>query len=176
MSTNGEILLFDYRGLSKNMSISIRNANQNDYESLLSLFRQVHELHVCERPDLYKENSTPVGQEFFKSQLIDIKQHIFVATIDIEIIGVIVMKEEEITENSFVKSRKVLFINSLCVAETQRKKGVGRRLMQYVFDFGRSLKVDSIELGVSEKNPSAIQFYESIGMATKSRKVEFRLN
>lgn len=158
------------------MDISIRKANKDDYKFLLSLFRQVHDLHVYERPDYYKENSTPVSQEFFESQLNDIKQHIFVATIDNLIVGVIVMKEEDIPENSFVKARKVLFINSLCIAEAQRKKGIGKRLMKYVFDFGISLKVDSIELGVSEKNPYAIEFYESIGMTTKSRKMEIILN
>ena len=158
------------------MDISIRKANKSDYESSLSLFRQVHELHVCERPDLYKENSTPVSQELFESQLNDIKQHIFVATIGNEIVGVIMMKEEEITENSFVKARKVLFINSLCITETQRKKGIGKRLMKYVFVFGKSLKVESIELGVSEKNSYAVEFYESIGMTTKSRKMEIILN
>jgi diamine N-acetyltransferase len=158
------------------MDISIRNANQSDYKSLLPLFRQVHDLHVFERLDLYKENSTPVSQEMFESQLADIKQHIFVATIGIEIVGIVAMKEEEITENSFVKARQVLFINSLCVAETQRKKGIGKRILQHVFDFGRILKVDSIELGVTEKNCSAIEFYESIGMTTKSRKMEFILN
>jgi ribosomal protein S18 acetylase RimI-like enzyme len=157
------------------MVISIRNANKNDYDSLLPLFRQVHELHFFERPDLYKENSTPVGQEFFESQIDDVKQHIFVAIIGIEIVGIVVMKEEEIIENSFVNARKILYINSLCVDETQRKKGIGKRLLQYIFDFGRSLKVDSVELGVSENNSSAIEFYESIGMTTKSRKMEIIL-
>lgn len=154
------------------MDISIRKANKGDYISSLTLFRQVHELHVSERPDLYKENSTPVSQEFFESQLNDVKQHIFVATIGDELVGVVVMKEEEITENSFVNARKVLLINSLCIDEAHRKSGIGKRLMKYVFEFGESLKVDSIELGVSEKNPNAIKFYESIGMTTKSRKME----
>lgn len=158
------------------MNIFIRNAKQSDYESLLPLFRQVHEFHVFVRPDLYKENSTPVEQEFFESQLIDGKQHIFVATISNDIVGVVVTKEEEVTENTFVKKRKVLFIKSLCVAETHRKKGIGKKLTKYVFDFGRSLKVDSIELGVSEENTSAIEFYRSIGMTTKSRKMEIILN
>ncbi|MFA9560259.1 N-acetyltransferase family protein [Evansella sp. AB-rgal1] len=158
------------------MVVSIRNANKSDYDSLLPLFRQVHELHVFERPDLYKENSIPVAQEFFENQIDNVKQHIFVATIGIEIVGFCVMKEEEVIENSFVNARKILYINSLCVNETQRKKGIGKRLLQYVFDFGRSLKVDSVELGVSEKNPSAIEFYGSIGMTTKSRKMEIILN
>ncbi|WP_404451863.1 GNAT family N-acetyltransferase [Virgibacillus necropolis] len=158
------------------MDISIRNAEQNDYDFLLPLFKQVHEFHVFVRPDLYKENSTPVEQEFFESQLIDGKQHIFVATIDNDIVGVVVAKEEETSENSFVKARKVLVINSLCVAEKHRKKGIGKKLTKYVFDFGRSLRVDSIELGVSEENTSAIEFYRSIGMTTKGRKMEIILN
>ncbi|WP_088103085.1 GNAT family N-acetyltransferase [Halalkalibacter urbisdiaboli] len=158
------------------MDISIRNAEQNDYDFLLPLFRQVHKFHVFVRPDLYKENSTPVEQDFFESQLIDDKQHIFVATIGNEIVGFVVTKEEEINENSFVRARKVLFIKSLCVAETHRKKGIGKKLIKYVFDFGRSLKVDSIELGVSEENTSAIEFYRSIGMTTKGRKMEMILN
>ena len=158
------------------MDISIRNAKINDYESLLPLFRQVHEFHVFVRPDVYKKNSTPVEEEFFESQLIDEKQHIFVATIGNDIVGVIVTKEEETSQNSFIKERKVFVINSLCVAETHRKKGIGKELMKYVFDFGKSLRVDSIELGVSEKNTSAIEFYSSIGMTTKSRKMEIVLN
>lgn len=157
------------------MEISIRNAKQEDYESLLPLFRQVHDLHVLERPDLYKENSTPVGEEEFNNQLKDDKQHIFVATLRTEIVGVAVLKEDEILENSFVNARKILLVNSLCVDDASRKKGIGRKIMQYIFDFAKELDVGSIELGVSESNQNAIYFYESIGMATKNRKMEFRL-
>lgn len=84
-------------------------------------------------------------------------------------------KEEEITENTFVKERKVLFIKSLCVSETHRKKGIGKKLTKHVFGFGKKLKVDSIELGVSEENTSAIEFYNSVGMTTKGRKMEIIL-
>ncbi|MGD7045761.1 N-acetyltransferase family protein [Jeotgalibacillus proteolyticus] len=158
------------------MEILIRDAKQSDYELLLPLFRQVHEFHVFVRPDLYKDNSTPVEQEFFEDQLIDRKQHIFVATINNNIVGVIVTKEEEVTENTFIKGKEVLFIKSLCVADNFRAQGVGKKLTNYVFDLGRRLKVDTIELGVSEENKSAIEFYRSIGMKTKSRKMEIILN
>ncbi|WP_227396117.1 GNAT family N-acetyltransferase [Jeotgalibacillus aurantiacus] len=158
------------------MELSIRTAKQNDYKSLLPLFKQVHDFHVSARPDLYKENTTPVEQAFFESQLLDDKQHIFVAVIAEDIAGVIVTKEEEINENTFVKARKVLYIQSLCVSEIHRKKGIGKKLTKYVFDFGRNLGVSSIELGVSEANTSAIEFYESLGMTTMSRKMEFKIN
>ncbi|WP_088011327.1 GNAT family N-acetyltransferase [Gottfriedia acidiceleris] len=158
------------------MEVSIRNAKQEDYESLLPLFRQVHDLHVLERPDLYKENSTPVGEEEFNKQLKDDKQHFLVATLGTGIVGVAVLKEEEILENSFVNARKILLVNSLCVDDASRKKGIGKILMQSIFDFAKELDVDSIELGVSESNQNAIHFYKSIGMATKNRKMEFRLS
>ncbi|GAF66840.1 hypothetical protein BTS2_3745 [Bacillus sp. TS-2] len=157
------------------MDILIRTAKQSDYESLLPLFRQVHELHVSVRSDLYKENSTPVEQAFFESQLIDDKQHIFVAVIGDDLVGAIVAKEETIMENSFVHARNVLYIKSLSVASNQRKKGIGKNLTEHIFDFGRSLNVDSIELGVSEENTTAIDFYKSMGMTTKSRNMEFLL-
>ncbi|SFS64914.1 GNAT family N-acetyltransferase [Paenibacillus sp. BC26] len=155
------------------MAISIREAIGADYEALLPLFRQVHNLHVAERPDLYKENATPVGEECFKSQLLDDKEHIIVAVFGSDIVGVVVLKEEEIAENSFVNARNILQVNSLCVADEVRRTGIGKKLMHYVIDFARSLQVDSIELGVSENNPNAILFYHSIGMTTKSRKMEF---
>lgn len=154
------------------MNLVIRNAVENDYESLVPLFSQVHDLHVSLRPDLYNAHSNPVGQELFEQQLNDDTHHIFVATIDDDIVGVIVTKVEEIAENSFVKARKVLMINSLAVEEGHRKKGIGRKLTEYAFDLGRSLSVDGIELGVSEANTDAIEFYESLGMKMKSRKME----
>ena len=157
------------------MDIAIRNANQADYESLVPLFRQVHALHVHMRPDLYRENQTPVWKELFEGQLHDAKQHIFVAAIGSEIAGVVVAREEEITENPFVKTRKLLLVDSLCVSKAQRRMGIGKMLMQFVIGFGKSIKADGIELTVLEENSSAISFYESIGMTTKNRKMEIAL-
>ena len=157
------------------MKLKIREARIEDYDSLLPLFRQVHELHVFERPDIYNENPSPVERDFYLNQITDSKQHLFVAYRGIDIYAVVVMREEEVTANSFVKARKILFVNSLCVAEEQRGNGIGKLMMGFVLDYGRKLNVDSIELGVSESNRAAIQFYESIGLKTKSRRMEFRL-
>lgn len=90
------------------MDITIRSASQADYEPLAPLFGQVHDLHVHVQPDLYRENQAPVGKELFESQLNDAKQHIFVATIGSEIIGMVAAKEEEITGDPFLKARKLL--------------------------------------------------------------------
>lgn len=62
------------------MEISVRKATTGDDDSVCVLFRQVHELHVKERPDLYKENSNPVTEETFNCLQEDSKQHLYVAT------------------------------------------------------------------------------------------------
>lgn len=117
--------------------------------------------------------TTPVAREFFINQLNDEKQYIFVASEDKNIVAVAVMKMMEISENPFMKDRRVLYINSLCV--DKKEYGIGKRLMNFIIEFGKNLKVDSIELGESERNSSAIKFYESIGLTTKSRNMELRL-
>ncbi|MCD4713921.1 MAG: GNAT family N-acetyltransferase [Clostridiales bacterium] len=157
------------------MELKIREARIEDYDSLLPLFQQVHDLHVSERSDIYIENSSPVEHDFYLNQLSDCKQHIFVAYSGIDVYAVVVMREEKVMANSFLKARSILFINSLCVTEKQRGTGVGKMMMEFVFEYGRKLYVDSIELGVLENNKAAIQFYESIGLKTKSRKMEIRL-
>lgn len=157
------------------MNLIIRKAQPDDYDSLLPLFQQVHDLHVLERPDIYNENPVPVERGFYLRQLSDNNQHLFVASSGTEIQAVVVMKVEDVTENSFMKARKILFVNSLCVKKEKRGSGIGKAMMEFVFDFGRKLNVDSIELGVSESNRTAIQFYESIGLKTKSRRMEYRL-
>lgn len=155
--------------------MKIREADIEDYESLLPLFRQVHDLHVFERPDLYNENPTPVERDFYLNQITDSKQHIFVAYRGIDIYAFVVMREEEVLANSFVKARRILYVNSLCVAEDQRGNGIEKLMMRFVLDYGRKLNVDSVELGVSESNRSAIEFYEAVGLKTKSRRMEFKL-
>ena len=156
--------------------MKIREARIEDYDSLLPLFRQVHELHVFERHDVFIDNPIPVERDFYMNQITDSTQHIFVAYEGVDIYAVVVLKEEEVVANSFVKARKILYVSSLCVAEDQRGNGIGKLMMEFVLDYGRKLDVDSIELGVSESNQSAIQFYESIGLNTKSRRMEFRLS
>ena len=156
------------------MKVKIREAKIEDYDSLLPLFREVHEFHVFRRPDLYIENPVPVEREEFISQIDDHKQHVFVAHEGAEMYAFVVMSEEEVTANSFVKARKVLVVNSLGVSGDHRGKGIGKMMMEFALEYGKKLEVDSVELGVSESNQSAIRFYEAVGLTTKSRKMEFR--
>ncbi|MDN5317525.1 MAG: hypothetical protein PWR08_1650, partial [Thermoanaerobacterium sp.] len=61
------------------MNIKIREATQNDYESISTLVKEVHSLHVKNRPDVYADVDNPFTEERFKEILDDDKTKIFVA-------------------------------------------------------------------------------------------------
>lgn len=112
------------------MDFIIRKATPEDYDNLLPLFQQVHDIHVVDRPD----NPTPVEWDFYMKQMYDDQQHLFVASEGAHIIAIVVMKEEEVVESSFVNDRKILVVNSLCVHKEKRGAGVGKAMMEFVIE------------------------------------------
>nr|WP_284698154.1 GNAT family N-acetyltransferase [Thermoanaerobacterium thermosaccharolyticum] len=72
--------------------------------------------------------------------------------------------------------RKFVYIDDLCVSSTHRRKGVGRKLFRHIVDYVKKSGYDTLELTVWEFNSDAIKFYESLGMTTKNRRMELKIN
>ncbi|SNX52884.1 GNAT family N-acetyltransferase [Thermoanaerobacterium sp. RBIITD] len=72
--------------------------------------------------------------------------------------------------------RKFVYIDDLCVSSTHRRKGVGRKLFRHIVDYVKKSAYDTLELTVWEFNSDAIKFYESLGMTTKNRRMELKIN
>ena len=89
--------------------------------------------------------------------------------------GVIVLKEDIVEGSGFVFDKHYLRIISLVVADTHQKQGVGRRLMQAAYAHAETIGCDKIELGVDDANQEAIAFYEALGMAVRSRRMEWNV-
>ncbi len=53
-----------------------------------------------------------------------------------------------------------------------KKKGIGKKLYNYLLDKAKKEGIDAIELNVWSFNSSAIKFYESLGMTIKNMKFE----
>jgi ribosomal protein S18 acetylase RimI-like enzyme len=54
---------------------------------------------------------------------------------------------------------------SMWVAPTHRERGVGKRLVEAVFDWARLNRIYVIQLLVTSNNPAAMRFYERLGFA-----------
>jgi len=59
---------------------------------------------------------------------------------------------------------KILYLDDLVVTKTYRRIGVGKKLVQAIFNFARENKVNQVRWHVLDWNTPAIKFYKKLGM------------
>lgn len=149
--------------------ITISPSLLDDFEEVLEIFRQVHKMHVGFAPHIYKDTKDVISFEEYKKSVDD--KTFYVAKVDGKIKGILGYYINDIDFEGRVK-RRVLFIHTIAVHEDSRKKGIGKAMMDFVFEKMKKDKIDNIELSVNVKNSDAIKFYEKLGFKTLSLKME----
>lgn len=152
------------------MEIHIRNAMITEYEAVEALMKQVHQLHVEWRPDIYKDTDTVLPFEIYEQAVRD--KTFFVAEYGGQRAGILCIVYRHI-ESSNQVTRNVIFVDSMAVNEKYRGKGIGHSF----FDFLKKLKdqggYDGIELQVNARNKRAYSMYADYGFTDKSINMEF---
>ncbi len=146
-----------------------------DYTAVHRIMTQVHNLHLDNRPDLYKI-SDPFDEEYFESLSNDQNSILLVAENDDEITGICIATIKEVEDSPVQNARKYIFIEDICVDEKVRKSGIGRILYNAVVDIAKALKAESIELTVFGFNQTAINFYEGLGMNIMNIRYEHKID
>ncbi len=147
------------------MQITIEIPQIEDCNRVNELAKQVHELHVNWRPDLFLSVDEVISKENFEEMLQ--AKEIFIAKIQDEIVGYITFNIKE-KNNPSMRYRKQLQIEAICVDEKTRGKGIGTQLLKYVKQYGKENDCTDIYLTVNEENASAIKMYEEFGFKVKS--------
>ena len=147
------------------MQTTIEIPQIEDFNRVNELAKQVHELHVNWRPDLFLSVDEVIVKENFK-EMIQAKE-IFVAKIQDDILGYITINITE-KDNPSMRYRKQLQIEAICVDEKSRGKGIGTELLKYAKKFGKENNCTDIYLTVNEENENAIKVYEEFGFKVKS--------
>lgn len=68
-----------------------------------------------------------------------------------------------------------LYLKELYVAESHRKTGVGRLLVQHIFEIARKHKCSRVEWATDEFNTHAQKFYELLGYQPHRGKISYRV-
>lgn len=147
------------------MPITIEIPKMKDFNRVNELAKQVHELHVNWRPDLFLSVDEVISKECFEKMIQN--KEIFVAKIQDEIIGYITFNIKE-KNNPSMRYRKQLQIEAICVDEKNRGKGIGTALLNYTKEHGKANNCTDIYLTVNEENKKAIKVYEEFGFKVKS--------
>lgn len=146
------------------MSYLVRRAEVKDIPSLMELLKQVNKVHYDGRPDLFKLETKYSPDELSKI-IADDDTPVFVCeNEDGKILGhgFCVMQRPENTR--LLTDILTLYIDDICVDESARGMHVGEAIYEHIIEFARSNGCYNVTLNVWSCNPSAMKFYEKMGL------------
>lgn len=111
--------------------MEIRRGKQEDIDKILSLLNQVLEIHANIRPDIFISGKTKYTRDMLLDMLADNDNPIYVVDEN----GVVAYAFCQIKMAPFsttMHQNKELFIDDLCVDESQRGKGTGKLLFDFL--------------------------------------------
>lgn len=151
------------------MEIQIRLARPEDHEAIEDMMKQVRQLHIALRPDIYRETAAVLSLDELKAAIE--RDSFFVATLDGRPVGVLSVLYRHI-ESGFQVTRDIVFAEALAVDEKHRGKGIGGALLDHLKTLKEEKHLDGIELQVNARNGSALSFYRKYGFVPKSVNLE----
>lgn len=80
------------------------------------------------------------------------------------VLGYAFCEYQEFVGDNVRTDLRTLYVDDICVDETRRGGGVGRRLYEHVVSFAREQGFSNVTLNVWSCNPGAQAFYEAMGM------------
>ena len=142
----------------------IRLAVENDIPKMLDLLSQVCLVHHRGRPDIFKIGTKYSSQDL-KVLLADKERPILVAVDENDsVMGYCFCIFQQHNDNSVLTDIKTLYIDDLCVDENLRGKHIGKQLYQAAVKLAKENGCYNLTLNVWSCNPSALRFYESMGL------------
>ena len=144
--------------------MKIRLATPEDVPEILNLLRQVAQVHHNGRPDIFRSDAQKYGPSQVLSMLDKSETPIFVAEEDGNVLGYCFCQMKTYYRDSVICDHTTCYIDDLCVHENCRGKHVGTALYEAVCRYAQSRDCASITLNVWSCNPSAMAFYEKLGL------------
>ena len=155
--------------------MNVRIARYDELEQVNRLRKQVNDLHVAGKPDVFKPGFCDELRDFVYAIHNDPEQDIAIAEQDGDILGFAVLHHIQKPENPFMYERDFLDIDEFCVDEGHRRQGVGTALMAFIREYACEKGFRRIELNMWEFNQDALAFYEAAGFTTFRRYMEIML-
>ncbi len=153
----------------------VRIARLGDAERINELRRQVNDLHVAGRPNHFKAGFGEELQKYVYMYLTDGIGYAAVDEEDGQITGMVMVDYIDRPESPYRYAERFAHIAEICVDEQYRRRGVGKRLLDFVKADAKEKGFSRIELDVWAFN-DALAFYEAEGYTVFRRYMELKLN
>jgi len=154
--------------------IRIRVAAAGDEAILASLSAVVHELHVGQRPDVFKPTDLRGLEDWFLQTLKAASAKIWIAELGNLPVGYVLVIPPRRTENVFCYERRWHEVDQVGVHPNYRRQGVARSLLRYVIESARADGVSDLELNTWTFNEVARNSFERLGFVSRNVRLERR--
>ncbi|MBR3032422.1 MAG: GNAT family N-acetyltransferase [Clostridiales bacterium] len=152
--------------------MDIRFAREDELIRINEMRKQVNDVHVEGKPEVFKPGFSEELQNFIYYIWQDPEQDIVVADKDGELCGFAIVHHIYKPENPFMYVRDFLDIDEFCVDEHHRREGVATALIDFIKKYAKEKGYHRIELNMWEFNEGALAFYEAAGFETYRRYME----
>ena len=157
------------------MTITVRSALRDELERVNELRRQVNDVHVSGRPDIFRPGFSPELSNHVYEQFESGEYEIFVAESDDGIVGFAVTTVVHKPLSPYNNARSFYRVEEFGVDEQCRRMGVASALVEFLKTDAKSKGLTRIELDMWEFNQGALAFYEAAGFTTYRRYMEMNI-
>lgn len=144
----------------------IRFATTQDVEQVNIIRKEVNDLHIKNRPDLFKPGFSTEIREYVKCYLNSDKKFLIVCEENNLICSYAMVDLIIKPETPYMFERKHLEINEIGTLKSENGKGYGKQIIQKVKELAKELGIHRIELNMWSFNIDALKFYEKNGFDT----------
>ena len=153
----------------------VRFAKKEDLERVNELRKQVNDLHVAGKPEVFKPGFSKELQAYVYDIFEDPLKKIVVCEAEGVICGFAVLNHITKPENPYMYERDFLDIDEFCVDEAFRRKGFATDMIRFIREYAKGEGIGRIELNMWEFNRDALAFYDAAGFKTYRRYMELFL-
>lgn len=147
--------------------IQIEKASLTDADTLVRLNQHVHRLHMENASRFFKQPTEAESQLAMQELLAQTNAQAFIAYSDGQAVGYILFMIRKQAENVFSPGRRWLYVDQISVEPEWLKHGIGRQLLQAVFDIAREVGIEELEVDTWAFNARAQAFFKSFGFQPK---------
>lgn len=153
----------------------VRFAEEKDLDEINELRKQVNDIHVEGRPDMFKAGFGTEIRDFVKIIMNGENSDVIVAERNGIICGMVCVDYVNKPESPYSKARSFYHVQEIAVDAKYRRQGVAKELLEFMIEDAKKKKLGKIELDVWEFNNSAIEFYQAVGFRPTRRWMEYEV-
>ncbi|MBR1929900.1 MAG: GNAT family N-acetyltransferase [Lachnospiraceae bacterium] len=159
--------------MSINMeNITVRYALREELEAVNRIRRQVNDVHVNGRPDIFRADAWEHIRDIVYKRFEDEDSGVIAAFWGEELVGYAQVQYIHRSASPYNRERRLYHIEEFGVDEKHRRMGVATALIQFARQDAREKGFPKLELDMWQFNEGALAFYEAMSFVTFRRYME----